>query len=87
MAYKSIGDIVDNIGPPAQIAHVSDEMGAFRISGFILKAPFLSYGKLRKIRAASTEMLKLVKRFGSGSGHWPLFCVERIVGKSNPGQP
>ena len=34
---------------------------------------FYRIGNCVKTFAASTEMLRIAKRFGSGSGHWPLF--------------
>ena len=37
-------------------------------------ASFCCIGNCAKNRATSTELLKIEKWFGSGSGYWPLFC-------------
>ena len=37
------------------------------------KPLFYVIGNCAEILAASTETLKIIKRFGSGSGHWPFF--------------
>ena len=38
-------------------------------------APFYVVGICAKIRTAGSELLKIVKRFGSGHGYWPLYCA------------
>ena len=40
----------------------------------ILEQVFYRIENCAKNRATSSELLKIIKWFGSGSGHWPLFC-------------
>ena len=47
-------------------------------SGSVHGALFYAIGNYAKARAASTEVLNIVKWFGSGSGHCPLFIWKEM---------